>query len=146
MAKQRRRLRAIKNTHSDRGVRYDFKSKLELAVFKTIKSKIKHKKEISLSYETEKLPYILEKNYVPDFILSSRNGKTIYIEVKGYLRPEDRTKAIAVKQAHPDKEIRFVFASNNNLYKGSKTRYSDWCEKYGFPYCFKDGIPDGWFK
>ena len=70
----------------------------------------------------------------------------MYIEVKGYLRPEDRTKALAVKAAHPEKEIRFVFASNNYLYKGSKSRYSDWCEKHGFKYCLKDNIPDGWFE
>ena len=146
MARQRRRLRAIKNTHSDKGIRYDFKSKLELAVFKTLKSKIKKRKGITLTYETEKLPYTLQKNYVPDFIVCSGTGETTYFEVKGYLRPEDRTKALAVKQAHPEKDIRFIFASNNNLYKGSKSRYSDWCEKHGFKYCFKDGIPDGWFK
>ena len=145
MAKQRRRLKAIKNTHSDRGVRYDFKSKLELAVFKLLKQKVK-RKEGTLSYETEKLPYTLSKNYVPDFIISSPSNGNMYIEVKGYLRPEDRTKAIAVKQAHPEKDIRFIFATNNSLYKGSKNRYSDWCEKHGFKYCFKDSIPGDWFK
>jgi len=93
-------------------------------------------------YETEKLPYTLVKRYIPDFIIPTPNGK-IYLEVKGYLRPEDRTKMIAVKEANPALDIRFYFPVNNKLRKDSKTRYSDWCEKHSFPY-YIGKLPKEW--
>lgn len=91
-------------------------------------------------YEAEKLDYVIHARYTPDFILS--NG--VYLECKGFLCPADRRKMIAVKAAHPDKDIRFVFQRDNYLAKGSKTKYSDWATKNGFPFCIFPHIPTDW--
>ena len=73
------------------------KSNLELQVLKGLKS-YSGKNKYTIEYETENLDYKLLKHYVPDFILKFKNGRKIYIEVKGYLRSEDRTKLLAVKE------------------------------------------------
>lgn len=147
MAKKRQRYNKAKpSTISNNGKKYNFKSRLELSVYKTLKKKFRNKKSIKLDYETDKLPYTLQKNYIPDFVITTGDGKTIYIEVKGYLRPSDRTKAIAVKQANPDADIRFVFSKDNRIHSKSKTTYSSWCKKNGFIYTVADNIPDEWFK
>lgn len=96
---------------------------------------------VTYEYESTKIPYVLQCNYTPDFLLP--NG--IYLEAKGQLTEEDRRKMKAVKAAHPDLDIRFVFQSPyNKIYKGSKTTYAKWCEKHGFPYCSYQNIPIHW--
>lgn len=81
---------------------------------------------VSFEYETEKIPYVLYRNYIPDFILKTKQGK-VYLECKGYLRPEHKAKMVAVKQQHPDLDIWIIFYSNNK--KNIK-----WAIKYGFKY------------
>lgn len=95
-----------------------------------------------LKYETLWLPYVIKHSYNPDFILS--NG--IIVEAKGKLDAGTCRKMRAVKEAHPDLDIRFVFQNaNNKLSKRSKMRYWQWAEKYGFPWAEGD-IPIEWFK
>ena len=78
---------------------------------------------VSFEYESTKVPYILQCNYTPDFLLP--NG--VYLETKGHLTPEDRRKMVAVKKANPDLDIRFVFqAPYNKIEKRSKTTYAAW--------------------
>lgn len=103
-------------------------------------------KDIKFEYESEKLPYtsVEHHKYIPDFIVSKSDGTKIYLEVKGYLRPNDRKKMLFVKEQHPDKDIRFVFRYNNKINPKSKTRYSDWCEKHGFQYSLKGVVPEEW--
>jgi hypothetical protein len=97
--------------------------------------------KVKFKYESEKLAYILECNYLPDFLLP--NG--VYLEVKGRLTSEDRRKMIAVKKSNPALDIRFVFqAPYNKIYKGSKTTYAKWAEKHGFPWCASHSIPTTW--
>ena len=56
-------------------------------------------------------------NYTPDFLLP--NG--IYLECKGYWEAEDRRKIKAVKQQHPEIDLRMVFqAPFNKISKKSK--------------------------
>lgn len=83
---------------------------------------------------------MIEGNYIPDFILSSRNysGKKIYIEAKGHFRPEAKRKMVAVKKLHPDLDIRFVFYSR----KVSDIRFA---EKHGFKYAI-GSIPEEWVE
>lgn len=111
-----------------------FKSSLEHDVFRKLPK--------GTQYETEKLPYVVFKNYIPDFIILTPTGK-IYLEVKGWFRPEDITKMLAVKKQNPDLDIRFYFPSNNKLNAGSETRYSDWSERHGFPY-YIGTLPKTW--
>lgn len=96
---------------------------------------------VKYEYESTKVPYVLMCNYTPDFLLP--NG--VYLECKGFLKPEDRRKMVAVKKENPDLDIRFVFqAPYNKISKGSKTTYAMWCEKHGFPYCSYQTIPIDW--
>ena len=98
------------------------------------------KENVPFLYEATKLEYVIHATYCPDFILP--NG--IHLECKGFLRPTDRRKMIAVKKANPDIDIRFILQRDNTLAKGSKTKYSDWCTKNGFPYCIFPHIPTDW--
>lgn len=106
---------------------------------RTLAAQLKSAK-VSFEYEPDKLPYVLNYTYCPDFKL--KNG--IYIEAKGVLDQVTRSKMKAVKKAHPDLDIRFVFMNGKNrLSKSSKTTYMDWAAKNGFPAA--DGkIPDEW--
>ena len=79
--------------------------------------------------------------YTPDFILP--NG--IIVETKGRLTVHDRSKHKLIKEQHPDIDIRFVFQYDHFLYKGSKTRYSEWAEKHGFKWAIRY-VPKKWLK
>jgi len=84
------------------------------------------------SYESRRIKYLrpaMPTGYTPDFILS--NG--IIIETKGLFSAKDRKKHLAVREQHPNLDIRFVFQrAANRLSKKSKTTYADWCEKNKF--------------
>jgi len=95
------------------------------------------------SYETLKLDYTLSCVYKPDFILP--NG--VILEAKGWFKPEDRRKMLAVKEAHPELDIRLVFQSpHNTITKDSKTTYAMWAEKNGFQWAAYHSIPLDWFE
>jgi hypothetical protein len=96
---------------------------------------------VSYEYESTKVPYVLQCNYTPDFLLP--NG--VYLETKGQLDADDRRKMKAVKAANPELDIRFVFQSPyNRISKGSRTTYAQWAEKHGFPWCSYLTIPIHW--
>ncbi len=101
-------------------------------------------KEFKIGYETEKLPYVLEKNYTPDFIITRPDGSKLYIETKGYFDLEDRSKMLAIKKNYPEADFAMVFMVDNKLHSKSQIAYSDWCTKHGFKYAFNT-IPDEWF-
>jgi predicted nuclease of restriction endonuclease-like RecB superfamily len=86
-----------------------------------------------LEYETEKISYQIEHTYIPDFVVTRKDGSKIYIESKGYWDSIDRRKIRAVKRQHPDLDLRMIFQKNNPISKGSKTRYTDWAGKLGIP-------------
>lgn len=108
---------------------------------RTLAAQLK-KAGVSFEYEPVKLPFVIERTYCPDFLLS--NG--VYIEAKGKLDQDTRSKMVAVKRAHPDLDIRFVFMrAENRLSKNSKQTYAQWADKHGFPWA--DGtIPDDWLR
>jgi hypothetical protein len=122
-----------------RHVKAKYRSGLEdqvAAFLKPIQKEVRYEK---ISIEWEDLMY---RSYTPDFVLD--NG--VIIEAKGLFDSEDRRKHLAVKKQHPELDIRFVFSSaKSKLYKGSKTCYSDWCNKYGFKWANRI-IPELWLK
>jgi hypothetical protein len=68
----------------------------------------------------------------------------IFIESKGLFDNEDRRKHQEIRKQHPELDIRLVFSNAQaKLYKGSKTRYSGWCEKHGFKWAHRV-IPLEW--
>lgn len=95
------------------------------------------KAKVKYSYESEKIPYILARHYIPDFIIETKTGK-IYLECKGYFRPEHKAKMAAVKKMHPELDIRIIF------YSHSKQNVR-WAERYGFKYAFYS-IPEHWLE
>lgn len=101
-------------------------------------------KKIVFEYEQAKLQYIPKpRTYTPDFYLPEQD---IYIEAKGHLDKGDRVKMQLIKQQYPDLDIRFVFVrATNKIYRGSKTSYADWANRYGFPWA-EGSVPEEWFK
>lgn len=95
---------------------------------------------VAYEYEGEKIPYYVERNYLTDFKLMD-NG--IYIETKGYLMSEDQRKYRAVKEQHPEIDLRFVFQKVNGKVQGSQMTCADWCRKYGFQYA-EGAVPQEW--
>ena len=100
------------------------------------------------------IEWVLEKTYLPDFTLS--NG--IIVETKGRMDGEDRTKHLAIRLQHPEKDIRFLFQRDNPLTNKRRRKalvnadgtprkvqtYSSWCEKNGFLYAIGTVIPQQW--
>ena len=96
---------------------------------------------VSYEYESTKVPYQIQHNYTPDFVLP--NG--VYLETKGYWDDEDRRKMRAVKKCNPELDIRMVFQDPYlKIRKGSKTTYAKWCEKHDIPWSTYSSIPLEW--
>lgn len=93
--------------------------------------------KLSFSYESRRIPYVLSGHYIPDFIIDTPTG-TLYIETKGYFRPEAKRKLVAVKRQHPELDIRILFYSLNK-------KYVKWSEKYGFRWAVGK-IPKEWLQ
>jgi len=104
-------------------------------------------KENKTKFEYEKtvIEYIKPEThhkYTVDFTLP--NG--ILVETKGRWVLEDRKKHILIKNQHPELDIRIVFQNpKGKIRKGSKTTYSDFCDKNGIIWAEKE-IPSDWLK
>jgi hypothetical protein len=88
-------------------------------------------------YEAQKLPYTLQNNYYPDFY----SAPGTLVEAKGRFTGHDRRKILAVLAQHKGIDLRLVFMRDNYLYKGAKSRYSDWCKKHGITYSIFPKLP-----
>ena len=122
-----------------RALRAGYRSGLEQDTAKFLK-----KRRIGFTYEEMKIKWIDPKikTYTPDFVLD--NG--IIIETKGRFISPDRAKHLAVRNQHPELDIRFVFTNSKaKLSKGAKSSYADWCIKHGFRY-YDRIIPEDWLK
>ena len=96
---------------------------------------------VKYEYESTKIPYQIQYNYTPDFLLP--NG--VYLETKGYWDAADRRKIKAVKTLHPEIDLRMVFqAPFNKISKRSKTSYAQYCDKLNIPWCSFTNIPIDW--
>ena len=116
-----------------------YRSGLEEEAAAYLKSRQKKVEYEKLKIEWEDLKY---RTYTPDFELD--NG--IIIETKGIFSAADRRKHIEIQKQHPTLDIRFVFSNAQaKLYKGAKSRYSDWCEQKGFKWAHRV-IPEEWLQ
>lgn len=101
-----------------------------------------------VAYELEHINYNIParpSRYTPDFKLPKKGG-FFFIETKGRFLVADRHKHLLIKEQHPDLDIRFVFSNAKaKIYKGSRTSYSDWCDKHGFVWANKH-IPTEWLQ
>lgn len=138
--------------HEENGI--TFRSMLELRVAKYLWSK-----DVSFTYESRQLEYhtkipgtfcgecgetpcYKKGKYTPDFFLE--NG--VILEVKGLFDAKDRKKMAAMKELHPELDIRMVFQYNNWLTKAKKKNYGSWCDSKGIPYHVGVNIPEEWLK
>jgi hypothetical protein len=92
--------------------------------------------KVKFDYESEKIPYVFSGHYVCDFPTVSLSGNKLYIEYKGYLRPEDKRKLVAVKKCHPAMDLRIVFKNKS---------YIKWCDKHKIPWAIEK-VPKEWLK
>ena len=96
---------------------------------------------IDYEYEPTRIPYEIQHNYSPDFLLP--NG--IYLECKGNWDSADRRKVKNVVEQHPEIDLRMVFqAPYNKISKKSKTTYAQWCDRHKIPWCAYHNIPIEW--
>ena len=100
-------------------------------------------------YEAEKVPYVIHKNYIPDFVVRNDKNKTdILVEAKGYFRVGDTQKYKAIRDSLPKKRqlVFLLYNPNKKLRKGSKMNMSEWCEKEGFKWYTLEDITDAFIK
>ncbi len=100
------------------------------------------KQGVDFKYEVVTLPYTLELQYTPDFVLP--NG--VIVETKGVFPTEDRRKMLAVKRQYPQLDIRICFMKADvKLSKAPRSlTYWQWAEKAGFLWC-EGHIPTSWY-
>lgn len=104
----------------------------------------------NMQYEPFKLNYIMEKQYLPDFV---NEKKKVIFEVKGYFRTSaEASKYIAVQNYNPDWDFVFIFSdpdkplpwAKRRKGDGAKMTHAEWAVKNGFKYCSPDTIKKEW--
>jgi len=134
MTKKKVQVTAPKKTKTSKEVKY--RSGLERNVAFDLTQR-----GIDFQYEHERIPYVVERKYLPDFQLP--NG--LYIEAKGWFRDEDCRKMRLLKAQYPEKEFRFLFQNINTKVQSKRFTNAQWCEKYNFKYC-EGKVPDAWLE
>ena len=90
---------------------------------------------IDYTFETDKLQYVVKRNYIPDFSLAPN----FFVETKGRFVSQDRAKQLQVKKDNPNAVIILVFMNPNiTLTKASKTTYWQWADKNGILWTTQD--------
>ena len=119
---------------------YKYRSGFELRLIEGLR-----KGGIPVEYEAYCLNYTIPSSlhtYTPDLMLP--NG--ILVELKGLFDLADRKKHVLIREQHPDLDVRIVFQNANlKIYKGSKTTYGMFCDKYDIIWADK-AIPKEWFR
>lgn len=126
------------------------KNPFEYKTYLAIKEVLPRK--FSIEYETEKLPYTINHDYIPDFIITKSDNTKMYIETKGNGRawtPQVMAKMIAVRAAHPGIDIRIIFYRDgefgNRRKDGTRRKQSEWATQNGFQ--FSIGVfPEEWLN
>jgi hypothetical protein len=106
---------------SRRSKKSAFRSTFEEDVSKILKG---------FDYEPFTVPYVIERNYRPDFV---HNASGTLVECKGYFRDGDTKKYTSVRDSLPTgKQLVFVLMQpNKKIRKGAKMTMSQWCDKEG---------------
>jgi hypothetical protein len=125
-----------------RGVTY--KSYFEVDVAKELsRLKRKLKKKFETKYEAETFPYVLYRNYTPDFKVTREDDSVLYIEAKGVLDRETKAKMLAIRDSNPDHTFVLLFPPRPSLSKKRAAEYARWCYKHDFEFSVGD-IPEEW--
>jgi hypothetical protein len=134
MTKKKVQVTAPKKMRTSKEVKYRSGLERNVAIDLT-------KRGVDFLYEAERIPYVVERKYTPDFQLP--NG--LYIEAKGWFRDEDCRKMRLLKAQYPEKEFRFLFQNINTKVQSKRFTNAQWCEKYNFKYC-EGRVPDAWLE
>ncbi len=59
-------------------------------------------------------------SYCPDFRVTLSDGSYIWIEVKGYIKPDDKTKLRRFRKYYPDEFKKLVFITGSSTTKSTK--------------------------
>src|ERR1700761_1410674 len=86
-------------------------------------------RKVRFTYEELVLPYTLHGEYHPDFVLKDSG---IIVEAKGLLDKDSKRKMMAVREQHPDLDIRFVFMNAEKKVPGTKQTHGQWATKNGW--------------
>lgn len=98
-------------------------------------------KKLEFHVNSNKIDYVIEHKYEPDFVYKAPDGTVIYIECKGYFQDSaEAQKYKWVKKSLKDNEILvFVFEKpdkeihyQRKRTDGTKMTHREWCEKEGF--------------
>ena len=99
-------------------------------------------RKLEYGHEPDKFNYVIEAKYTPDFKVGD-----VYLETKGFFKPADRRKMLAVKKANPDLDVRLVFqALYHQISKNSKTTYAMVAEQHGLHWSPYYDIPLDWLN
>jgi len=101
-----------------------FRSKLEAKVAPLL--------GVDWKYEKTRVKYKVAHTYTPDF-----TKDLLVVEVKGYFRPGDQRKYLAINEELQNecRELVFIFSNPNKpVRKGAKLTHGGWCEKHGIRY------------
>ena len=97
------------------------------------------------TYESTKVPYVVHRKYIPDFIgHSDITGSITLVEAKGYFRVGDTQKYKAIRDSlEGTQELVFLlYSPKKKIRKGAKMTMADWCEKEGFSWYTLENIRD----
>jgi predicted nuclease of restriction endonuclease-like RecB superfamily len=128
------------------------KSDFEYEIYKKIESMLP--KGATVEYEADKFEYITRHVYIPDFTITFKDGRKIYVEAKGNGRQFDQTvrsKMVAVKDQHPEETIFIVFYADGRIggvkkrKRGGYYKQSEWASRNGYPFSIKE-IPEELFQ
>ena len=110
------------------------------------------KKLIKEEHHVDKVPYVIEHKYEPDFVREVE-GKKILLESKGrFWDFAEYNKYIWVNKYLPkDTELVFLFANPSapmpaakRRKDGTKRSHAEWAEANGFRWFSEETIPDDW--
>ena len=109
---------------------------------KTVIDNMVRQKRI-IKYEPESIPYkIIEtRKYTPDLILPSG----VWVELKGWLRRDDRILLRRVVAAYPTRNFCILFQRERPWAKGKPTTNVQWARKIGMIAEAGDTIPEAWY-
>ena len=94
-----------------------------------------------IEYEPFKIPYVVHKDYIPDFV---HEASGIIVECKGFFRPFDTQKYKAIRDSiNRYNELVFILSDpSKKVRKGSKLNMGEWCTKEGFKFFTLDTVEE----
>lgn len=128
------------------------RSKWEYEMYQKLRDHLP--KGATIEYEADRIPYVIQYEYIPDFTIKFKDGRKLFIETKGNGRAfdgHDRQKMVHMRDQNPDCDVRIIFFSDGRI-GGSKQRkdgsyykQSHWATKNNFLFTVKE-IDKGWFE